>query len=382
MVALACVLMVAAGTGVTAAAQAQAPAPAPDTPARVAGEMRDVAGNLSPEVTITFTNTTTRQSYDTVTDGRGQFARGGIPAGNYTVTFTYNREVVYETVIVLSPGQDARLDVNFQQLQAQQTADAEEAARKAAEQRAKFEAMKVRFDAGLAALEAAKATRMQMDRLPRDQRASLEPQFNQSAGTATTELQAALEGTGPTDGNRGLVLARLGEVYELTGKYAEAADTYQQAVAAKPDPASYNNLGNSLARTGKVDEALAAYQKAIELDPTNTAVYWRNFAVGLYNSGRIKESLEPLKKATEADPNNAQAWYLLGAALVNTMEFKTEGDKVTPVMQPGTVEAYQKAIALDPQGPYGAQAKDGLEALQAMGIGIDTRVNQRQQPRR
>jgi tetratricopeptide (TPR) repeat protein len=131
-----------------------------------------------------------------------------------------------------------------------------------------------------------------------------------------------------------------------------------------------------------VDEALAAYQKAIELDPTNTAVYWRNFAVGLYNSGRIKESLEPLKKATEADPNNAQAWYLLGAALVNTMEFKTEGDKVTPVMQPGTVEAYQKAIALDPQGPYGAQAKDGLEALQAMGIGIDTRVNQRQQPRR
>jgi tetratricopeptide (TPR) repeat protein len=184
----------------------------------------------------------------------------------------------------------------------------------------------------------------------------------------------------PTDANRGLVLARLGEAYEITGKYADAASTYQQAVAVKPDPASYNNLGNSLARTGKVDDALTAYQKAIDLDPNNTAMYWRNFAVGLYNSGRIKESVVPLKKATEADPKGpqaAQAWYLLGAALVNTMEFKTEGDKVTPIMQPGTVEAYQKAMELDPNGVYGAQAKDGLEQLQAMGLGISTKVNQR-----
>jgi hypothetical protein len=56
------------------------------------------------------------------------------------------------------------------------------------------------------------------------------------------------------------------------------------------------------------------------------------------------------------------------------MEFKTEGDKITPVMQPGTVEAYQKAIDLDPNGPIGAQAKQGLEQLQAMGLGITTKV--------
>jgi len=53
---------------------------------------------------------------------------------------------------------------------------------------------------------------------------------------------------------------------------------------------------------------------------------------------------------------------------------------------------FTKAIELDPQGPYGVQAKDGLDALQAMGVGINTRVNQRpannnnnrqqQQPRR
>jgi len=377
LMAVACALSLMAGMGATAFAQAPA-----TTLARVIGEVRDVGGNLSGNVTVAFTNTTTNQAYSTLTDDRGRFLRDGIPAGNYTVTLTFNREVVYETVAVLAPGQELLLNINFQELQAQDAAAAEDAARKSAEARAQFAEMKGRFEAGLAALEAAKATRMQMDKLPRAEQAALQGQFAQSSGTAVSELSAALGAIAPTDTNRGLVLARLGEAYELTGKYADAASTYQQAVASKPDPASYNNLGNSLARTGKVDEALAAYQKAIELDPTNTAVYWRNFSVGLYNSGRIKESLDPLKKATEADPKNAQAWYLMGAALVNTMEFKTEGDKVTPIMQPGTIEAYQKAIELDPGGPYAAQAQQGLEALQAMGVGISTRQGQRSAPAR
>jgi tetratricopeptide (TPR) repeat protein len=375
LVALACVVSFVAGIGTKSSAQAPA-----QQPARVTGELRDVAGNLSPGVSVTFTNTTTSQVFDTITDGQGRFVRSGIPAGNYTVTLTFNGEVVYETIAVLAAGQEMILNINFKELQAQQEADQEAAARAAAEARAKFAAMKVRFDAGLAALEQAKATRMQMDRLPRDQRAPLQGEFTQSSGTAVTELSAALEGT--TAANRGLVLARLGEAYELTEKYDDAIRTYQEAVTSKPDAPSYNNLGNSLARTGKVDDALAAYQKAIELDPTNTAVYWRNFAVGLYNSGRINESLDPLKKATAADPTNAQAWYLLGAALVNTMEFKTEGDRITPVMQPGTIEAYQKAIELDPGGPYAVQAQQGLEALQAMGIGIPTRQGQRPAPAR
>jgi tetratricopeptide (TPR) repeat protein len=262
-----------------------------------------------------------------------------------------------------------------QQLTKQQQAD-QEAAKKAQEEaKAKFAAMKGHFDAGTAALEQAKGIRAQMDKLPKDQQSSMQPQLDMATGTAITELQAALEGTGETDANRPLVTAKLGEAYETAGKYAEAADNYQKAVAVKPDPAYYNNLGNCLARLGKTDEATAAYKQAIMLDPMNTAMYWRNLAVGLYNTGKIKESIDPLKNATEADPKSAQAWYLLGAALVNTMEFKQQGDALVPVMQPGTMEAYQKAIDLDPNGPYGAQAKQGLEALQAMGIGIQTKTN-------
>jgi tetratricopeptide (TPR) repeat protein len=256
---------------------------------------------------------------------------------------------------------------------AKQQQEEQEAQKKAQEEaKAKFAAMKGHFDAGTMALDQAKGIRAQMDKLPKDQQASLQGQLDMTSATAITELSAAVDGTADTDTNRPLVLAKLGEAYETDGKYADAAGTYQKAVALKQDPAYYNNLGNCLARVGKTDEATAAYQQAIMLDPMNTAMYWRNLAVGLYNTGKIKESVDPLKKATEADPKSAQAWYLLGAALVNTMEFKQDGDKLVPVMQPGTMEAYQKAIELDPNGPYGTQAKQGLEALQAMGIGIDT----------
>jgi hypothetical protein len=66
---------------------------------------------------------------------------------------------------------------------------------------------------------------------------------------------------------------------------------------------------------------------------------------------------------------------LLGAALVGAMETKKVGDKLEFVIQPGTVEAYQKAVELDPNGTYGAQAKQGLDALQQIAPGIEMKVN-------
>jgi tetratricopeptide (TPR) repeat protein len=365
-----CALSLATGFSINAAAQNTAPG-------KVHGMVADVQGNAFPGLTVSFRNTTTSQVFDVVTDSGGRYNRAGLPPGNYTISLKQKDQSIYEQVVVIAPGQDLPLDFNFKELQAKQSADAAQAETKAAEARAKFAAMKGHFDAGTAALEQAKQTRAQMDKLPKDQQAPLQGQLDTTSGTAITELKAAVDATPDDSPNRHIVLAKLGDAYETDGKYTDAADAYGKAIALHPDPGYYNNEGNSLARTGKVDDALVAYQKAIALDPMNTAMYWRNFAVGLYNTGRIKESVDPLRKATDADPKSAQAWYLLGAALVNTMEFKQDGDKVIPVMQPGTIEAYQKAIDLDPNGPYGAQAKQGLEALQAMGVGgINTKLNQ------
>ncbi len=368
---LVCALSLAAGFAIRAAAQEK------EKPARIHGQISDVSGNPFAGVIVSVRNSTTGQSTDFSADSQGRYRSGNLAAGTYSIDVKVQGKSAYSQIVQLAAGQDTQQDFNFKELQNKQSVEAEEAAKKNEEAKAKFGAMKQHFDAGNAALEQAKQTRAQFDKMPKDQQASAQGQVDQATGTAVTEFNAALEQTAENDPNRNIVLARLGEAYEIDNKYSDAAGAYAKAVALKPDPSYYNNLGNSLARTGKIDDALTAYQKAIELDPMNTAMYWRNFAIGLYNSGRIKESVDPLKKATDADPKNAQAWYLLGAALVNTMDFKQEADKLVPILKPGTQEAYQKAMELDPNGQWGAQAKQGVEALQAMGVGIDIKVNTR-----
>jgi cytochrome c-type biogenesis protein CcmH/NrfG len=86
----------------------------------------------------------------------------------------------------------------------------------------------------------------------------------------------------------------------------------------------------------------------------------------------MKEAVEPLRKSAELDPKSAKTWYLLGSSLVNLIEYKQEGDKMVLNVPPGTVEAFQKAIELDPDGPLGTLSKQALDGLRQAAPGIDT----------
>src|SRR5579863_7450391 len=348
----------------------------------LSGTVFDMMGKPYPDVTITIKNIETNKETEVKTDDKGHYSAPGLAPGTYNVDVKGKDKdqkdiLLYQTGFKLEAGTSPTFDINLKELQEQGKLAAVEAERKRQEAEAQFQALKTHYDAGIAAITEMKAAQTKLAQTPKDQQDPIKAQINQAGGTAVTELSAALDLEKPDDANRPIVLSRLGEEYERMGKWQAAADTYQKAIALKPDvAANYNNLGNDLAKLGKVDDARAAYQKYVELNPTDAALAWRNFGTVLYNSNRMKESIEPLQKATTLDPKNATAWLLLGIALVNTMEFKTEGDKITPVMQPGTVEAYQHAIDLDPNGPIGAQAKQGLESLQAMGVGITTKVGQ------
>jgi tetratricopeptide (TPR) repeat protein len=217
-----------------------------------------------------------------------------------------------------------------------------------------------------------------LQKAPADQRDAAKQKLMDLSDQAAKEYQAAQQSAAEKDPNLHLLWAKLGEAYDTAGRNEEAAQAYQQAIVAKPDvPGYYNNLGNVLARLGKIDEAKAAYTKSAELDPTNAATAWRNFGISLYNANRLSDAVEPLQKSAELDPKNAQTWYLLGASLVSKMTTKKVGDKEEVQFAPGTVEAYQKAVELDPNGTYGAQAKQGLEMLQQLAPGIETKVNVR-----
>jgi len=46
------------------------------------------------------------------------------------------------------------------------------------------------------------------------------------------------------------------------------------------------------------------------------------------------------------------------------MDYKQVGSKLEVIVQPGTVEAYQKAVELDPNGPYVSKPSRDWKALQ------------------
>ncbi len=317
---------------------------------------------------------------ETKTDSAGKFSLPNLRAGIYTVFIVFpppnDKQAPYEAKCRVQSGEDAKVDINFQDVVAKQGSAAQEQVKKVEEAKSKLEGLKAHFNAGNALIDQEKQAKADLQKAPPDQRDALKKKLTDLSDQAVKEFQEAAKSLGEKDTNAHLVWFKLGEAYDTAGRNDDAAQAYQQAITAKPDvPGYYNNMGNVLARAGKIEEAKAAYTKSAELDPPNAATAWRNFGISLYNANRLADAIEPLQKATELDPKSAQAWYLLGASLLMKMTTKKVGDREEVQLAPGTVEAYQKAEDLDPNGPWGQQAKQGLTDLKALGAGIETKVN-------
>jgi cytochrome c-type biogenesis protein CcmH/NrfG len=84
------------------------------------------------------------------------------------------------------------------------------------------------------------------------------------------------------------------------------------------------------------------------------------------NANQSEDAGKAFKKAIDLQPTYADAYYQYGVTLVSKAQIGSDG-KVTPV--PGTVEAFQKYLELQPTGPYAQGAKDMLTTL---GSTVDT----------
>jgi tetratricopeptide (TPR) repeat protein len=344
----------------------------------ITGQLLDVAAKPWADITLQATNDQGAK-VETKSDKDGNFVFRGVRDGVYTIVVVLpapNPPYEAAKVQVHASG-TPKVVLNFKDLVAKQGSEYAAQQKKQEDDKQKFQGMKQHFDAGIALLAQAGQAKADLAKAQPDQRDALKAQALDLSGKAVTELEAAKAAAPDKDPNMNLIYARLGDAYESAGRIDDAVNAYKQAIAIKPLPAYYNNLGGVLGRSGKIDEAMAAYQKSAELDPPNAAQAYRNGGITMYNAGKMKEAVEPLKKSTELDPKSAQAWYLLGAALVGSMEYKKVGDRMEVVVQPGTVEAYQKAVELDPNGTYGQQAKQGLEALAQIAPGIDTKVKKK-----
>lgn len=347
----------------------------------ITGTILDVAGK--PWVNLTVESVSEQGAkQDVTTDVEGKYSIRNLRPGIYTVTIVKfpppndkQAPIAVGKLQVISDS-EAKADMNFKDAMAKQGAAAQEQVKKQAEEKQKFEGMKTHFNAGAALLAQERQAKDDLTKATPDQRDAAKQNLKDLSDKAAAEFQEAQKAAAEKDPNQALIWGNLGQAYDLAGRNDEAAQAYQQAINIKPDdPGYYNNLGNVLARAGKIDDARAAYSKSAELDPTKAAMAWRNFGISLYNANRLGDAVEPLQKSVAIDPNSAQTWYLLGASLVYKMTIKKVGDKDVPEFAPGTIEAYQKAIELDPNGPYGKQAQEGLEQLKAMAPGIDIKVN-------
>ena len=170
------------------------------------------------------------------------------------------------------------------------------------------------------------------------------------------------------------VFASLGEAYTGAGTakrgsdaqalYEKAIEAYEKAIALKPDaPGYHNNLGRVLAFAGNVEWAKKELSTAAALDPTNGGKYFYNLGAVLSNSGRKEDAIKAFRKATRLDPSYAMAWYQLGLRLSAeaTVDEKT-GKSIPP---PGTVEALQKYLELEPEGRFAAAARSRIHVSTA-----------------
>lgn len=176
-------------------------------------------------------------------------------------------------------------------------------------------------------------------------------------------------------------LQALGNAQLNLGKYDDAVATYEKAIpmadAAKNDPKAdpakakaavgqmLTSEGTAYLKLKKNDKAIEAYTKAASLDPNPGTAYF-NLCATQYNSGNTQGALAACDKAIAADPNKADAYYIKGSLMLGDSKMDKEGKLQAP---PGTSEALNKYLELQPDGAHAADVK---AMLQAIGAKIET----------
>lgn len=313
----------------------------------LSGAAKDEKGQPLVGYTILLERQDIKGVYKVKTNKKGEYVYIGLPIGNYKVSLQdANARTVFFVTTRIGLGDPTPLDFglarerSLQQQEQQKQLQANPELQKRMEDQAKEQkqltGLKELFDAGQALYA--------------------EKRFIEAAGMFEQAIPVAKER------NLAAVLSRAGDSYREARQYDKASDYYQKAVATSPtDPGYRNNLGDVYARMGKIAEAQQEFQKAAELDPTGASRYYFNLGVVMYNRGKMDEAAQALKKATELDPNAPDAYFLLAQALMGKATLTDDG-RVIAV--PGTVEALETYLKLDPNGKYAAGAQQTLLTLQ------------------
>jgi tetratricopeptide (TPR) repeat protein len=345
----------------------------------VKGVCKDAQGNPIAGANVEWNNTDNGRKYTLKTNKKGEYFSLGIEPGKYKVVLTQDGKQLDQVSGFPVGADETVLDFDLKKSQteaAQQKGISPEQLKAMQEQQAK-------------AAKETNTVKSLNEKLAIANQAMQGGDFE----TAITTLNEATQ----TDPTRDLLWARLGDANlgsaskqtdsaEKAKRYGNAVTDYQKAIelkkktmeaGAKPDDpkvlaAYYNNLGQAESRTGQVDDAVKAYELAAQQNPPGAAQYYYNEGAVLTNNGKVDEANAAFDKAIAADPTKAEAYYQKGVNLINKATTDPKTGKVIPA--PGTEEALNKYLELQPTGQFAEGAK-GM--LQYIGSSIETSYGQK-----
>ena len=365
--------------------------------ATVHGVVKDATGAPVADAQVLWENTENGRHYKLKTNKKGEYFSLGVDPGDYNITVTSKDGKVLDKVNKFHAGLgDVTQDFDLKQ---SQETSIKETAKKAGVsneqmrqqvQQQQAEAEKVqKYNENLKAVnEKLNAGAAFMKAQPPDYAQAIAA-YQEAANMVPDEdipwyrlgnayLASARTQTDPAERSK-----QYNEAYNDLQKAVDLLSKKQPPAGQAPPPAAgakgqqapsnnehlayyYDNLGAAAAQLGKMDEATKSYEQAIQLDPAHAGDYYFRLGVVLHNNAKDEETrkkaVEAFDKAIAADPNKADAYYLKGTDLFAQVSTDSAGKIIAP---PGTAEALQKYVDLQPTGPHAEEAKQMLAALNA-----------------
>lgn len=133
------------------------------------------------------------------------------------------------------------------------------------------------------------------------------------------------------------LLFNLAIVYTHLNQLQDAEQTYRKAIQLQPRFfEAHGNLGTILQRQGDLDGAIQCYETGLRIQPQDARGHF-NLGTVLRDKGLLDDAVKHYKQAIQLFPNYADAYNNLGET------YRDLGDMQTAIQQ------YQQALSLNPQ---------------------------------
>ena len=352
----------------------------------VKGVCKDSTGAPIVDGVVLWTNLDNGQKYQLKTNKKGEYFSLGITPGKYNVTLYKNADD-FKAGKEMDHVNGFQVQLDENELPFDVKKEMESAAKG---QGLSPEQLKQMQDAQAKQAKETNTVKSLNDKLNAAKAAA-------DAGDFDTAI-ASLNEANQIDPSRDLIWFKLGDYYRLSApkqtdpaekqkRLDSAVEAYQKAVdlkkatvndkdpnAAKNLAAYYNNLADALNKAHKIDEAVKTYQMAAQVDPTAAGQSYFNIGAVYTNAGKVDDAIVAFDKVIAADPNRADAYYWKGVNLIGKETMDKDNKAVAP---PGTAEAFQKYLELQPTGTYAQGAKDMLASI---GASVETTFGKKKTP--